>query len=112
VAQLQSANVVSLLDNASLMHDGVVERWARVVMVGARKPRVSSHLLFPDLSVENFASEEQKIAMISLRVPPHYPSGLRDDCTVFRNWKVIKRFLIPLSGLDTLVAPIRAINYE
>jgi hypothetical protein len=27
VAQLQSANVVSLLDNASLMHDGVVERW-------------------------------------------------------------------------------------
>ena len=27
VAQLQSANVVSLLDNASLMHDGEVERW-------------------------------------------------------------------------------------
>jgi hypothetical protein len=81
-------------------------------MVGARKSRVSSHLLFPDLSVENFASGEQKIAMISLRVPPHYPSGLRDDRTVFGHRKVIKRFLIPLSGLDTLVAPIRAINYE
>jgi hypothetical protein len=27
VAKSQSANVVSLLDNASLMHDGEVERW-------------------------------------------------------------------------------------
>ena len=28
VAQLQSANVVSLLENASLMHDGEVKSWA------------------------------------------------------------------------------------
>jgi hypothetical protein len=27
VAQLQSTNVMSLLENASLMHDGEVERW-------------------------------------------------------------------------------------